>query len=171
MDVVVTSAIRVLTVSTMRLGSPMPLEISRLSSSICLSRMLSIPFPSGTCAFKEVFGRHIQDLHIRGEHLARFDITSEHDGLNAVLTAQLEAQITVNDLDISFPHLFEQVVHSFPGDDTDISRLLKARDEQVGDGLLQVVIGPFAGLVFEGDDSYRVFNRFFLWKEQKNDCG
>ncbi|MBA7681805.1 hypothetical protein ES703_90145 [subsurface metagenome] len=59
-------------------------------------------------------------------------------------------------------------MHPFPCRYAEIFGLLEAGDQKIGDGLLQVVIGFFPGLVLEADHSNGSFRDLFLGKQKQH---
>src|SRR4030042_767794 len=57
-----------------------------------------------------------------------------------------------------FSLLLKQVIQSFPGRHAEISRLVEARDEEIGDGPLEVVISLVPALILKTDYGDRILD-------------
>ena len=80
--------------------------------------------PLGRGTFKDMFVGGVQNLDVRGERLSRLDKAPQNDGLDALLPADFEARLLVEDRRPVPPGIAEEVFHPLPGRDPQALRLL-----------------------------------------------
>ena len=108
--------------------------------------------PARAGALEQVPRRHVVDLGVGGEHALGLGEAAENDDIDPFAPADVEPGVAVgrrDDVPVLEPG---QVGQPFPRRDVDVFRLFEAGDEQVGDGLLEVVVRRIAGQVLEADD-------------------
>ena len=126
----------------------------------------------GAGASEELLRLDVEDLDVRGEHLPGLDEAPQDDGLDPFALAELESRILVDQAPGLLAHLAEDVLHPLPRRHAKVLGLLEARDQEIGNGLLEIVEGRVARLVLEADHGDGAPLRHFSRNQKKHEqCG